>query len=132
MILRKSLPANRRLLCALLLGAPLLLSCTERFRANLEIKNLALNPAEFMGQKFALQGRITSPSPGLVAFMLEDNTGTVLVTTERMAERFPCSVGDRAVIVGRVAKNPKTDSVYVSAESLEECIRGQARTHIYK
>lgn len=98
-----------------------LCGCTQRSLAVLEVKNLALNPREFVGKAFLLQGRVTKPSPGFVTFVMEDETGSVLVTTEKIGYKFNCPAGSRATIAGHVARDSVRDSVYFSAERVEAC-----------
>jgi hypothetical protein len=76
------------------------LACEKKIRT-LDIKLLILTPDIYYGYPVILSGTVRSVGPGGLWFILEDSTGYIQVTTERMPEKIPCvEVGKKISFVG--------------------------------
>jgi hypothetical protein len=84
-------------------------------------KVFALDPAGYLGVTMAVRGRVVREGPGGAWFELEDETGKVLVSTERLSTRASCSAGSQAAAEGVLQRLSGDEGLYFSMENLIHC-----------
>ena len=97
------------------------ISCTREPRNPVKAKVFALNPNEYIGSKVELSGRVTQIGPGNAYFTLEDDTGRVLVTSERLESRVSCPPNARIALSGRLARLKTAGGLYFSIDEVLDC-----------
>jgi hypothetical protein len=99
-------------------------SCTEKGPEVVSSKVFALNPADYLAKKdlLFLRGKVLTPSKASVTFILEDESGRVLVSTENLSERFTCPEGADVLIEGRLKSSRVAGHVHFSMTRLHECV----------
>lgn len=98
-------------------------ACTQEARNPVKAKVFALNPQEYVGAPVELSGKVTAVGPAQSYFVVEDETGKVLVTTERLGDRVRCGKDATARLTGRLSQAKASKSFYLSMEALHECRR---------
>ena len=96
-------------------------ACTGEARNPVKTKVFTLNPSEYIGSKVELSGRVTQKGPGDAYFTLEDDSGRVLATTERLESPTHCPANARIAVSGRLARLNSTTGLYFSIDEVLEC-----------
>ena len=104
------------LLCAAVLG-----SCRKQERGFVNAKVFALNPDEYLGVHVAVRGRVSREGPASAWFEMEDETGRILVSSERLSSRVACAKGSSAAAEGVLRRVSGADGLYFSMENLLHC-----------
>jgi hypothetical protein len=84
-------------------------------------KVFALNPDEYLGVRMGFQGRVVSQGPGSAWLELEDETGRLLVGTERLGMRIECGKNSQIKLVGTLTKLKQGNMLYLSVDDLLSC-----------
>ncbi len=96
-------------------------SCAKTERDFVKAKVFALNADDYLGVKVSVKGRVVREGPASAWFEMEDETGRVLVSSERLARRIRCSKGSEAAAEGTLRRVPGAEGLYFSMESLLHC-----------
>lgn len=104
------------LLCALAVSG-----CFSRSTDQGKAKLFVLNPEEYLGTRLTLAGTVSHTVPAESFFILEDDTGKVVVSTHRTASKIDCPVGSRVAVEGALEKLEKKSQYYFAMERLIEC-----------
>jgi hypothetical protein len=104
------------LACALCASA-----CRKQERVFVNAKVFALNPDQFQGVHVAVRGRVTRVGPASAWFEMEDETGRILVSSERVSTRVRCAEGSQIEAEGVLRSVSGDDGLYFSMENLLHC-----------
>lgn len=104
-----------------LFATPWVAGCQRREPAFVDAKAFALSPEESVGAELAVKGRVVREGPAGAWFELEDDTGRVLVSTERLVGRVSCPVGAQAAAEGVLRGLRGGRGLYFSMHSLLHC-----------
>ena len=96
-------------------------ACTPKNRNFVKAKVFALNPGEYIGKRVFLVGKVKKTGPAGSFFVFEDESGRVLVTSERVARPTSCEEGAPVTLSGKLLKTPSSDEAFFSMDSLLEC-----------
>jgi len=96
-------------------------SCARRETSYVNAKVFSLNPDAYLGVRLAVKGRVVREGPAGSWFELEDDTGRVLIGTERLSRRVTCAQGSQAAAEGALRKLSGDQGLYFSMESLIHC-----------
>ena len=66
-----------------------LISCKRKIES-IEIKLLLLNPENYSNQNILIHGKIKEIGPFDLWFVIEDDSGYIQVTTQRISEKISC------------------------------------------
>ncbi|MEY4064938.1 MAG: hypothetical protein RIR26_1146 [Pseudomonadota bacterium] len=114
--------ARRGTLAALVLLSAGLLSCVPDKQAPVKIKVLSLNPEEYFGTQIQLKGKVVALGPAEAYWVVEDETGRVLVGTERIARKMGCQSQSQVELEGTLLKLKSVSQPYFSMKKLISCI----------
>ncbi len=106
---------------AIVLLAFLASACAPKNRNLVNAKVFALNPNEFLGQRVFLSGKLAKSGPGGSFFVFADDSGKILVTTERVASPLGCPEGSSVTLSGALTKTEKSGHTYFSLDAPPEC-----------
>ena len=100
-----------------------LVGCTQKGPEIGSAKLFALTPHDFVRVPMRLTGSVVGVGPAGSYFILEDDSGKMLVSAHRLQDSFSCPVGSRASLEGRLEKLESEKSYYFAMEKLTECTR---------
>ena len=104
-----------------LLLSGLLVSCVPQNRSAIKIKVLSLNPDEYVGSKVQVSGKVSGVGPGESYFLVEDDTGRILVGTEQISRKVGCPSQSNIELLGTLRRLKSVPQPYFSMESLISC-----------
>ena len=96
-------------------------ACTKTERDFVKAKVFALNADDYLGVRVSVKGRVVREGPAAAWFEMEDDTGRVLVSSERLPYRIRCGKGAEAAVEGVLRRVPGAEGLYFSMESLLHC-----------
>lgn len=107
-------------------AAIFLITCARENPPLVKTKVFALSPQDYTGTKSRVQGRVAASGPGAAYFLLEDESGSVVVTTESIAQKMRCPVGSNATLQGVLRQIPdgligNGPKLYFSMENIVDC-----------
>lgn len=106
---------------ALFLSLSVVFACSKAPVEKGNAKILALSPAEHVGNRMTLEGKVASVGVGGAYFILEDESGKVLVSTHRVSSQLNCQTGERVQVVGMLERFERENKYFFSMEKLNEC-----------
>ncbi len=95
--------------------------CTAGARDVVKTKVFALTPDTYLEQKVSTQGKVSTRIPAGAGFLLTDDSGSVFVSTQFVAERFTCPEGANIFIEGFLRKNSSIEQTYFMMTKVHEC-----------
>jgi len=98
-----------------------LVSCVPDKQAPVKIKVLSLNPEEYFGTRIQLKGKVVSVGPAEAYWVVEDDTGRVMVGTERIAQKMSCQNQAQVELEGTLLKLKSVSQPYFSMKKLISC-----------
>jgi hypothetical protein len=99
----------------------LMVSCVPQSKAPIKIKVLSLNPEEYIGSRVQIQGTVSGVGPAESYFMVEDDTGRIMVGTEQIAQKLGCNPHSKVELVGILRRLKSLPQPYFSMENLISC-----------
>lgn len=96
-------------------------SASEEFT---DIKFFALDPSQYVGKTVALRGTVRTSGPALSWFILEDDTGKVLVTTVDSGVSLICGPGSSVELDGTLTFLGQEHGFYFAMRRLRSCTGG--------
>jgi hypothetical protein len=97
------------------------LSCKQSSPEIVEAKSFALAPKDYENVEVSVSGKIVAFGAGESFFVVEDNTGRVLVSTEKITTQLKCKIGHQLKAVGSLKVLPDNLGQYFSISRLESC-----------
>jgi hypothetical protein len=116
LLLRRGLALG--VLVALVGGA---VSCRKGERVFVNAKVFALDPDPYLGVLVAVKGRVIREGPAQAWFEMEDDTGKLLVSSERLSARAGCRQGAAVAVEGVLRRVSGAEGLYFSMENLLHC-----------
>ena len=96
-------------------------SCAEPPVTFVKAKVFALNPDNFLQKRMGITGKVTRVGPGDAWFEIEDETGKLIVSSERLSQKIDCRPGAIASFVGSLNRLSDGSSLYFSIEKFVSC-----------
>ncbi len=98
-----------------------LCACRTREHLPVQAKILALGSHAVLGKRLVLEGTVSQVGPAGGYFVLEDATGKVMVTTERIAVPWRCPEGATIRVSGEMRPLAEARVLALSLEAVERC-----------
>ena len=95
--------------------------CKDNSVTFVNAKVFALNPDEYVGVRMGFQGKVLREGPGGAWLEVEDETGRLLVGTERLSQRIACPKNSQVQMIGSLSKLREGNVLYFSLENLVSC-----------
>lgn len=89
-----------------------------------DIKFFALDPSQYVGKSVSLRGTVRTSGPALSWFILEDDTGKVLVTTVDSGVTLLCRPGSSVEVDGTLTFLGEEYGLYFAMSHLRACKGG--------
>jgi hypothetical protein len=86
-----------------------------------DIKFFALDPGQYVGKSVALRGTVRTSGPALSWFILEDDTGKVLVTTVDTGVSLLCVPGALVELDGKLTFLGDDYGLYFAMNRMRSC-----------
>lgn len=96
-------------------------SCRKGERMFVNAKVFALDPERHLGVLVSVRGRVIREGPAQAWFEMEDDTGKLLVSSERLSERAGCRQGATVAVEGVLRRVSGAEGLYFSMENLLHC-----------
>lgn len=106
---------------AVLILCSAFVSCVPENRGPVKIKVLSLNPEEYFGTPIQLKGKLVSVGPAESYLVVEDDTGRVMVGTERIAQKLSCQKQAQVELEGTLLNLKTVAQPYFSMKKLISC-----------
>jgi hypothetical protein len=96
-------------------------SCKKNSPELVKAKSFALAPKDYENVEVSISGKITALGSGSAFYIIEDDTGKIMVSTEKINSSVKCNVGDLLKAVGALKVLPENLGQYFSITRLESC-----------
>jgi hypothetical protein len=99
----------------------LLQGCTQQGTDAVDLKVFALTPDSYNLKLVSIQGKVKATTPGGAGFLLEDNSGSVFVSTEETPSKIQCPLGSSLHVEGFLRKNSSIGETYFILTKVLRC-----------
>jgi hypothetical protein len=99
----------------------LIFACKQNSPEVITAKSFALAPRDYENVEVSVSGKIVALGPGESFFIVEDETGKIMVSTEKISSQLRCEVGHQLKAVGSLKVLPESLGQYFSISRLESC-----------
>jgi hypothetical protein len=96
-------------------------SCKQSSPELVKAKSFALAPKDYENVEVSVAGKIVALGPGESFFIIEDETGKIMISTEKITTVLKCEVGHELKAVGTLKVLPDNLGQYFSISRLDSC-----------